>query len=216
MADSLAQKCVEKLGQKQIDLINDDIRIILVDADYTVDLDNHDFLDDIVVGDRIGTAIALAGKSFTAGIFNATSPISYGVTDRTAQGAWIYQHEGTGSQTGLTDATRRLIFWMDGKVSVTVAATANSGATTIAVDPLRAAIASGTVFSLGGVSVTTTALASEGARSLSVTAIGSSISAGASGEASKGAGWPIAASPGGVNVSFNTGTNKIFRIARSV
>lgn len=212
MADALATKAIQSIGSKQIDLINDDIRIILVDASYTVNLATHDFLDDVPGGNRIGTAVALSGKSFTDGVFNATSPITYGATSVIAQGAWIYQHD-TATPSLTLDSQRRLIFWMDGKMKVTAAAPANSGATTVYVDPLEAPLPTATTFTMGGVSATTSSGATEGARSILVTALGSALSLAASGDASKGTGWPIPASAGGVTINLYTGTNKVFRIA---
>lgn len=49
----------------------DDIRVVLLSAAYVVNLDTHDFLDDIAAGARIATSANLTGKTLTDGILDA-------------------------------------------------------------------------------------------------------------------------------------------------
>lgn len=215
MADSVATKFIQALGQKLIHLENDDIRFQMVDAGYTVNLDTHATLNDVPGGNRVGAAVALAtGKTFTDGIFNADSPLTYEATSVVAAGGWIYQHD-TATPSYTLDSQRRLIFWVDGRTRVILGAAVNSGALLLPVYALEGPIPSGTVFNPGGFAVTTGADALEGDRTITLSSGPSSaIAAGATGEANKGQGWPIALSPGGVTLALNAGTSKIFRISR--
>lgn len=55
------------------DLTATNIKLVAVDsADYTIDLTNHDFLDDVPAGGRVATSGNLAGKSITGGVFDAS------------------------------------------------------------------------------------------------------------------------------------------------
>lgn len=214
MAVSWATKGLQALGEKRIDLVNDDIRIVLVNAGYTPALDTHDFLDDVPSANRLGTAISLTGKDFTDAVFNATSPMTYPATSDVAQGAWIYQHD-TATPSLTLDSQRRLLIWIDGRVQVTLAVGVNAGATALVVDPLKGPIPANTTFPINGHNVTTNAPAVEGARTLSLSSGPDiALAAGATGEANTGQAWPIAASPGGLTLNINTGPRKIARITR--
>lgn len=72
MANSLYTKAKQAILDAALDLKDGSIRAIPVDAaQYTVDLAAHDNLDDIPAGARSATAVALANKSVTDGIFDA-------------------------------------------------------------------------------------------------------------------------------------------------
>jgi len=88
--------------------VTDDIRGILIDtALYTVDLVNHDFLDDIPAGAREGTITALTGKSTDAtGVADATDLTFVTVTGATVEAVVIYRHTGT-------ESTSQLIAYID-------------------------------------------------------------------------------------------------------
>lgn len=84
-----------------IDVLNDTIKMLLLDG-YTYNA-AHDFLDDIPAGQRVGTAVTLAGKSRTAGQFFATDPTFPAVaTGSTVDGVVVYVD-------GASDAARRLL-----------------------------------------------------------------------------------------------------------
>lgn len=86
-------------------------------------------------------------------------------------------------QVGGDDSTPNddeLVFYDDGRISVTLAAAAAGSATTIYVDPLSADLRSGTELDFGGgATCALSAAASKGARTLSVTALGDAAAAGA-------------------------------------
>jgi len=87
--------------------VTDDIRGVLVDtALYTVDLVNHDFLDDIAVGARVGPITALTGKSGATGIADATDLIFANVTGATVEALVLYRHTGV-------ESTSQLIAYID-------------------------------------------------------------------------------------------------------
>lgn len=98
-----------------IDWVADDIRIILIDAGaYTVDLANHDFLDDVPGGARIATGGAsLANKTAVAGVADADDFTFTGVTGATVEAILIYKHTGV-------DATSQLIAYLDTATGLTL------------------------------------------------------------------------------------------------
>ncbi len=91
----------------EIDWDADDIRGILIDtALYTVDLVNHDFLDDIPAGAREGTITALSGKSSSAGIADASDLTFVTVSGATVEALVLYKHTGV-------ESTGQLIAYID-------------------------------------------------------------------------------------------------------
>lgn len=90
-----------------INWVSDDIRGILIDiALYTVDLVNHDFLDDIPAGAREGTITALSGKTSDAGIADAADLTFVTVSGATVEALILYRHTGT-------ESTSQLIAYID-------------------------------------------------------------------------------------------------------
>lgn len=120
----------------------------------------------------------------------------------------IYKNTGSPS-------TSPLIAFINGQVVVTCATTAAAHATSIQVDPLPAALGSGTSFTFqtSGVTVTLNANASKGARSISVNDIGSTgINAGDSGPCyTSGVNLPITPNGGSITVNWDA-TYKIFTL----
>lgn len=108
MASGLYAAAKKAFLDGDIDLLNDDIRVQLIDvADYTVDLANHDFLDDVAGAARVGTATALANKSTTAGVFDADDTTISAVSGDGTEAVLVYSH------TGGADSARRLIAYFD-------------------------------------------------------------------------------------------------------
>ncbi len=82
-----------------------DVRIMLVKSAYTYDSTDV-YLADIGAVDN-GRSVALAGKTFTAGVFDATDPAAFTATAAVACNAVIlFQHTGS-------DATARLVAFVD-------------------------------------------------------------------------------------------------------
>jgi len=90
-----------------IDWDTNDVRAILVDTGaYTVNLATHQFLSDVAAGARIAVSGALAGKSVTSGVADATDVTFTAVSGATVEAIVIYQHTGV-------EATSRLIAYID-------------------------------------------------------------------------------------------------------
>lgn len=101
MANALYAKAKEAFLSKQIDLLNDTIKATLVDsADYTLDLANHDFIDDVPAGARVAT-VTLSGKSVTGGVFDAADATFSSVTGDQCEYIIIWQDTGTESTSCL-------------------------------------------------------------------------------------------------------------------
>lgn len=96
---------------KQIDLLNDDIRCILIDVgQYTPNLNAHEFLTSVPVGARIATSLPLTGKTVGGGTFDANDATIPGTVGLEAEAVLLYQHTGV-------DGTARLIAWIDANSS---------------------------------------------------------------------------------------------------
>lgn len=123
MANALYDKGREAFLNGDIDWLNDDIRVILVDTDdYTVDLANDDFLDDVAVASRVATSSALSSKTSTDGVADAADVTFSLVTGDQAEALVIYKHTGT-------EATSRLIAYIDTATGLPV--TPNGGDITV-------------------------------------------------------------------------------------
>lgn len=95
-------------GNAQIDWVDDDIRLVFVDAaDYTLDIDVHDFLDDIAAGARVAvSAASLGNKTNTLGVMDADDHTINSVSGDQFEAIVFYKHTGT-------DATSALIAYID-------------------------------------------------------------------------------------------------------
>jgi hypothetical protein len=106
LANTLYPSFKQLLLGGDIDLANDDIRIILIDtADYTYSA-AHDFLDDVAAGSRVATSSALASKTITNGVFDAADKTITAVTGDQFEAIIIYKHTGT-------EGTSPLIAYLD-------------------------------------------------------------------------------------------------------
>lgn len=106
MASAVYPKAKEAFLKADIDLENDDIRVILIDAaDYTYS-SAHDFLDDVAAGARVGTSSALASKTFTNGVFDAADKTITAATGDVSEALIVYKHTGT-------EGTSNLIAYID-------------------------------------------------------------------------------------------------------
>lgn len=102
MASALFAKAKKAFLDKDIDMLVDDIKVVLVDsADYTLDLAAHDFLDDIPAGARVGTSGNLASKDTTGGVFDAADITITGVTGDQFEYIIIYRDSGAAATSQL-------------------------------------------------------------------------------------------------------------------
>lgn len=90
----------------QVNLVSDTIKVTAVDlADYTLDIANHDFFNDIPMAARVATA-TLAGKTVTGRTFDATDTTLSGVTGDQFEALVIWKDTGV-------ESTSRLIAFID-------------------------------------------------------------------------------------------------------
>lgn len=123
MANALFDKGREAFLNGDIDWLNDDIRIILIDAaDYTVNLASHDFLDDVPAPARVAVSSALASKTSTNGVADAADVTFPLVTGDQSEALVIYKHTGT-------ESTSNLIAYIDTATGLPV--TPNGGDITV-------------------------------------------------------------------------------------
>ena len=119
MASALYDKARKAFADGDIDLLNDTIKCVLIDAaDYTVDLANHDFLDDVPSGALVGTAQTLGSKTTTAGVFDAADVTFSSVSGDQCEAILIYKDTGT-------EGTSPLIAYIDSATGLPV--TPNGG-----------------------------------------------------------------------------------------
>lgn len=125
MANGMYVKGIEALMKAEIDLIDDTIKVVLVDAaDYTVNLSTHDFLDDVAAGSRVATA-TLGTKSVTGGAFDAADVTFSAVTGDPSEALIIYKDTGV-------EGTSPLIMYIDTATGLGV--TPNGGDITVTWD----------------------------------------------------------------------------------
>lgn len=110
MADTIYNSFKKRLMEKDIDLANDTIKVMLVGSDYTPDSDLHEFKSD-VSGEVKGTGYfaggaELANKTVSqddtddAGIFDADDTV-WATSYITARGAVMYKDTGIASTSPL-------------------------------------------------------------------------------------------------------------------
>jgi hypothetical protein len=115
MADVIYNSFKKRLMQKDIDLANDTIKVMLVTSGYTPDADAHEFKSD-VTNEASGTGYtaggaALANKAVTQddtddeGVFDADDTV-WAASEITARGAVIYKDTGVAT-------TSPLIYYID-------------------------------------------------------------------------------------------------------
>jgi hypothetical protein len=124
MANKLYPKGKEHLLAKDIDMADDTIKVVLVDAaDYTYS-DNHNALNDIPSTARVATA-TLASKTITNGVFDAANVTFLAVTGDPSEALVIYMDSGV-------ESTSYLIAYIDTATGLPV--TPNGGDITVTWD----------------------------------------------------------------------------------
>jgi hypothetical protein len=100
MASALYDKAKENFMNAESDLDTDDVRVILVNVSGTGTLYTfsaaHANLSDVASATRISdAAVALAGRTITSGVFDATDTVfTAEPTDNSAEALIIYKHTG--------------------------------------------------------------------------------------------------------------------------
>lgn len=104
MANAIYDKARETFlgGGTRIDMSADTIKLVLVDnSDYTVDLVNHDFFNDVAAAGRVAISGALSSKTVTAGVFDAADVTLSAVSGDPSESIIIYKDTGTESTSNL-------------------------------------------------------------------------------------------------------------------
>lgn len=160
------------------------------------------------VADGSGTDIALSGKTQTLGVLDANDVTNTNVTG-TVDALILYAFV-------TNDAGSFPLIFIDGKMTIRVAATAASSATSIAVDPLPGPIPNTTVIPFSnGVNATLTTAGVAGDTTLAVSALSAGIAVNHQADVSStGSGYPNTySSTSSVTHQFDNGVNKIMAIA---
>jgi hypothetical protein len=127
MANALYSSGKQGFLEGALHWLTDTIKVQLVDAAlYTPNLATHDNFDDIPVGARVGAATALAGKTSTGGVADASDTVIPAVTGAESEYLVIFKDSGV-------DGTSTLIALIDTATNLPV--TPNGGDITIVWDP---------------------------------------------------------------------------------
>lgn len=101
MANALYDKGRNAFLEGKIDWVDDTIKVVLIDsADYSVDLANDEFLNDVPSAARISTA-TLSGKTAVDGIADADDATFDNVTGDEAEALVLYKDTGQESTSPL-------------------------------------------------------------------------------------------------------------------
>jgi len=201
--NTLYTKAREAFANAAINWPSDTIKAALVSSAYSPNVSTDQYWSS-VVANVIGTPQALTSKTNTGGVLDAADP-TFTAVPSIATYVVLYKDTGTNS-------TSPLIGIIDGKVSVTAAALANTSATTIAIDPLTAALAVGSTVLFGSVTATLTVAAAVGDRTLTVSALSGSVPQGTVGTSSAQGGLPTTTTGADITVTWDNGANKIFKL----
>ena len=158
---------ISAAGISAYDLATATVKLILLSSAYNYS-SSHQFLSD-VNANRVGTDQTTTVTSTANGTLKFTVP-NFSIASATVKGVAAYVDTGTAG-------TSPLIGFFDGVFSVTTSQATTTGATTIPVDPLPYALASGATLTFGAVTVTLSGAAAQGARSISVSATSGNIAA---------------------------------------
>ena len=120
MANALYTKFKElQLSANAVDMINDDIKVTLVDTnDYSVNIATDQYYDDIAAGAKVAESGNLTTKSITNGVFDADNVTFSTVTGDESEALVIWKDTGT-------PATSPLIAYFDSVTGLPV--TPNGG-----------------------------------------------------------------------------------------
>lgn len=102
MANALYDKARQKFLEGSIHYLTDDIKVALVDsAEYTPDLENDEFLDDINGDAIVATSGNLGNKTSTNGVADADDITFEGVTGDQAELLIVYKDTGVAGTSPL-------------------------------------------------------------------------------------------------------------------
>ena len=100
MANVLYASAKKLFLDGDIDLLNDTIKVALIDTNDVAYSAAHDFHDDIAAA-IVGTPVALASKTTTAGAFDSADPTWSAVTGDVCEAIIIYKDTGSAATSPL-------------------------------------------------------------------------------------------------------------------
>jgi len=155
----------------------------------------------------VGSKTNLSGEKAAQGVANASTLTFSSVTGNPCQAMALFKDTGTAT-------TSKLIALISGDFIVTAAQTATSGATIIYVDKLPYGIAGSTVLTFSnGQAATLSATANAGDRTLTISSLSGSVTQGSVALAPQiSSGFPVTPNGNNIVVTWDTGTNKIFKL----
>lgn len=117
MASAFYGKGREAFGNGGVNWMSDTIKAVLIDtALYTLSIDEHDNLDDIPGGARVGTPVTLTGKSNVLGVFDAADISFTGLSSAPSIEAMVIFKD-----TGV-ESTSTLLMFIDSATGLPIAA----------------------------------------------------------------------------------------------
>jgi hypothetical protein len=122
MANAVYPKAREQGMGAGLDLLNADVRAVLVELPVYVYSDTHEFLSSVAAGARVAVTDSLSGKSVTNGVFDADDISIASVSGDVVAAIVVYSHTGN-------EATSRLLCYIDSGVGFPF--TPNGGQLTI-------------------------------------------------------------------------------------
>lgn len=125
MANALYPLGKKAIFDGDVHLDSDTIKVALIDTGTISYNAAHDFYNDISTG-VVGTPVALASKTTTAGVFDSADPTLTGVSGSTVEAIVLYVDSGD-------PATSQLIAWYDTGITG-IPFTPNGGDVTITVN----------------------------------------------------------------------------------
>lgn len=96
-----------------IDADTHELRAVLLDAGYTVDLATHRVLADIPTSTRVATSPPLGSKTTAGGVLDAADVTVPQVTGDPVTALALYQHALTEGGTALAETAARLVVYVD-------------------------------------------------------------------------------------------------------
>jgi hypothetical protein len=123
MSNALYGKGRQKFLEGTFHWLTDDFKAVLVDlADYTLQIDVHEFLSDIPAGARVATSGILGTKTSTLGVADAANATFSAVTGDVSEAIVVYKDTGDA-------ATSPLVAYIDSATGLPV--TPNGGDITV-------------------------------------------------------------------------------------
>lgn len=126
MANTVYPLAKQGFMSKQIDLVNDSIKVALLTSSYTYSA-AHQFVSDLGAN-IVARSVALTGKSVTNGVFNAASPVTAAAVTGSAVAKLAVFDDTPG-----TDGAKQLLQYID-TVSSGLPVTPNGGDINITID----------------------------------------------------------------------------------